>query len=115
MLQNIRSAVPDIRAKFDLHLTGRHLAYFKDPCDLADMSAGRFFLHVFPENEADLPASRKRYGFDNLDFDISTHGKLIKGSCVAIAYLPDYPIASIRTGQYDEQGQLWDARLPMAD
>ena len=119
-LQAVRSAAPDIRAEFDLHLADGQLTYFKEPCDWADADAGRFFLHIFPEDEADLPGHRKRYGFDNLDFHFVEHGEPIRGSCVAVAPLPDYPIASIRTGQYlagqyDEQGQLWNARLLRAD
>ena len=116
----VRSAAPDIRAEFDLHLGDGQLTYFKEPCEQADADAGMFFLHIFPKEPADLPGHRKRYGFDNLDFAFFRRGALIRDSCVAIASLPDYPIASIRTGQYlvgqyDEQGQLWSARLPMAD
>ena len=40
-------------------------------------------------------------------------GARIRGSCVAVASLPDYPIASIRTGQFRNEQQLWNARLLM--
>ena len=114
-LQAVRSAAPDIRAEFDLHLADGKLTYIKQPCDQADADAGRFFLHILPKDEADLPRRRKRHGFDNLDFHFIERGVRIRGSCVAVASLPDYPIASIRTGQFDAHGHLWDATLFAAE
>ena len=119
-LGDVRSAEPDIRANFDLHLTDGWLTYFKELCSRADITREKFFLRIFPKDAADLPEHRKRYGFDDLDFAFFKRGTRIRGSCVAIAYLPDYPIASIDTGQYlagwhDEQGQRWSARLRLAD
>ncbi len=114
-LQAVRFAAPDIRAEFDLHLADGKLTYFKQPCDQADADAGRFFLHILPKDEAALPGPRKRLGFDNLDFNFIERGVRIRGSCVAVASLPDYPIASIRTGQFDAHGHLWDATLFAAE
>ena len=34
---------------------------------------------------------------------------------MAIVDLPDYPIARIRTGQYDESGQLWAAEFALPE
>lgn len=139
-LQMARSAPAAARAEFDIHLIGRQLAYFKEPCDRSDSSASRFFLHVFPENEADLPEHRKQYRFDNLDFPFSPrHGTGIQdscvtlvhpsrrappdsgcrprtqGSCMALVQLPDYPIARIRTGQHDGQKRHWVADFTLAE
>ena len=115
-LRAVRFADPDIRAAFNLHLTDGQLTYFKEPCAQTDADdASLFFLHVFPKDLADLPGHRRRYGFDNLDFHFVEHGVRIRGSCVAVASLPDYPIVSIRTGQFDEQGQLWNAVLFVAE
>ena len=111
----VRFATPDIRAEFDLHLADRQLTYFKEPCDQADVDAGVFFLHIFPKDGADLPRNRKRYGFNNLDFAFRKHGARIQGTCVAVLSLPDYPIASIHTGQYDGHGHLWNAVLFVAE
>lgn len=58
----------------------------------------RFFLHVFPVDSDDLPENHKQNGFDNLDFDISQ--ARLGFTCAAARPLPDYPVASIRTGQY---------------
>ena len=110
-LRAVRFAAPDIRAEFDLHLADGKLTYFKQPCDQADADAGMFFLHIFPKDEADLPGHRKRHGFDNLDFLFFERGARIRGSCVAVASLPDYPIVSIHTGQHDANEHLWNAVL----
>ena len=112
-LRAVRFAAPDIRAEFDLHLADGKLTYFKEPCDQADANAGRFFLHIFAKDEANLPPRRRRFGFENLDFPFFAQGARIRGSCVAVASLPDYPIASIRTGQFRDEQQFWNARLLM--
>ena len=116
-LQVARSAPPAARAEFDIHLIGRKLAYFKEPCSRGDRNdATRFFLHIFPENEADLPEHRKQYWFDNLDFPFfRAHGAHIQGSCMALMPLPDYPIARIRTGQHDGKKWHWVADFTLAE
>ena len=114
-LQVARSTPAAARAEFDIHLIGRQLAYFKEPCDRGDSNARKFFLHIFPENEADLPEHRKQYGFNNLDFPFfRARGARIQGSCVALRPLPDYPIARIATGQHDGEKPHWiaDFTLP---
>ena len=62
-----------------------------------------------------MPNERKEYGFDNLDFDFIWRGATFNGNCIAIAPLPDYPIASIRTGQYlSGIGQeIWSAAISL--
>ena len=112
----VRFADPDIRAAFNLHLTDGQLTYVKEPCAQTDADdASLFFLHVFPEDLADIPGHRRQYGFDNLDFRFVEHGARIRGSCVAVASLPDYPIVSIRTGQLRGGQQLWNAQLLAAE
>ena len=103
---------PLARSIYDVHLNGRTLTYVRDGCTDAD---ARFFLHVYPANEGDLPEHRREHGFDNLDFTLAAHGARIDGDCVAVARLPDYPIATVRTGQYDETGALWTAEFAPAD
>ena len=105
---------PVARSVFDVHLDGRALTYVRDGCTAAEAEA-RFFLHVVPADEGDLPPHREQYGFDNLDFTLETRGARIDGNCVAVARLPDYPIASVRTGQYDGTGALWTAEFPLPD
>lgn len=66
-----------------------------------------FFLHFIPADEADLPDSRKRYGFDNRDFLFNEY--LVTGGEreIAMRNLPAYPITGMRTGQYVGEDRLW--------
>ncbi len=105
---------PLARAAFDVHRHGDALVYVRDGCTEEDMAA-RFFLHVSPVDPADLPAASREHGFENRDFFLWERGGLADGDrCIAVVPLPDYPIASVRTGQYDEDGDLWEARFPLA-
>ena len=91
------------------------MVYVKEQCGQGDI-AHRFFLHIFPERTDDLPEYRRRYGFDNLDFDFFLRGALFDGKCAARIPLPDYAAASIRTGQYTGgEGELWSAEVSMRD
>lgn len=74
------------------------LAYFKESC-VEDDFEERFFLHVLPVANEDLPGRWRTIGFEGLDFDFLTHGVRLAGMCVATLRLPDYAIDRIRTGQ----------------
>ena len=52
-----------------------------------------FFLRLVPADVVDLPAERKQYGFDsvNFDYDVFAATSLV-GRCLAKRSLPDYPI-----------------------
>ncbi len=103
---------PLARSVYDVHLAGRALTYLRDGCTEAEANA-RFFLHVVPAEDGDLPEHRREYGFDNLDFTLAARGARLDGNCVALARLPDYPIAAIHTGQYDGTGRLWTAEFAL--
>ena len=103
------SGTPVARGKFDVYLADGALVYVKEPCEPADTA--RFFLHVTPERVGDLPEDRREHGFDNLDFDFFPRGALFEGKCAARAALPEYPVTSIRTGQYDGDGEIWTAEF----
>lgn len=107
------SAEPEIRAAFNVHLSESEpsLTYAREPCALSDVEPP-FFIHIAPERESDLPAGRKRHGFDNWGFEFLLRGIVFDGKCVAQAPLPDYPIASLRTGQFIRgEGEVWEATL----
>ena len=105
------SGEPVARGVFDLHLADRALVYVKEPCEPADTEA-RFFLHITPEQAGDLPEERRGHGFDNLDFEFFPNGALFEGSCAARVPLPEYPIASVRTGQFAHGvGEIWRAEF----
>ena len=91
---------------YDLYLVDNDLVYIKEPCVKSDI-ASKFFLHVFPERAGDLPSDRREDGYDNLDFDFLLHGAPIDGLCAARVPMPEYPVASVRTGQFNENGVLW--------
>ena len=105
---------PDARAEFHLYLRlteqERSLTYVKTPCAPADV-ASPFFLHVAPARREDLPENRQASGFGNLDFDFGRRGALFDGKCVAIAPLPKYTFSRIRTGQWADGENLWEATL----
>ena len=108
----IRHAEPIIRSHFDVYLSENRLIYIKEECSPEDTSM-RFFLHVDPVDLTDLPYLRKQYGFDNLDFRFRREGGFFDGKrCVVIRQLPDYVIASIRTGQYIVKGNRLETTAP---
>ena len=105
---------PATGGNFDVYRHGNELVYLKEPCAAADTEA-RFYLHVYPADDASLPAQRRPYGFDNPDFQFPQNGVRWSGKCLAIAPLPDHEIARIRTGQYRIGGdRLWTAEFPPA-
>ena len=108
--QKITANPPVIHSVFDVHSLDNQLVYIKkeEPCKLEDVRV-RFLLHVFPVNKADLPDWRKTNGFDNLDFGFLNYGARFDGKCMATIALPEYDIDYIRTGQYNDQGELWSA------
>lgn len=106
---------PDIRSNFDVYLDDDRLIYARESCDADDRDLP-FFLHVFPANENDLPAGREESGFDNLDFALMQKGGGSDGLCFAAVNLPEYDIASIRTGQWIRgQGNVWEASMELAE
>ena len=99
-----------IRSKFNVHVNQRTLTYIKAPCAKADTTA-KFFLHIRPTARHDLPLHHRRYGYDNLDFEFVQRGFQFAGRCVARINLPEYPIASITTGQFSREGQIWKGKI----
>ena len=109
------AAISDIplkrRAVFDLYLQDNRLTYLRETCAAADTAAG-FFLHIVPEDVADLPQERQAAGFANQDFAFNRWGGSFDGKCLAAVPLPDYPVKAIRTGQHiPGQGEMWAAEL----
>ena len=102
---------PVVRARYDVYRDGRGLTWVRDGCPAEEAERfGDFFLHVYPRDAGDLPPRRGRQGhdFDNLDWVPQASAVRIDGNCVAVALLPEYPIARVRTGQFD----LWSADVP---
>ena len=111
----VAGSEPLARGAFDLHLLNGDLVYIKEPCEQMDTEA-RFFLHVVPERVSDLPEARRELGWDNLDFRFFLNGAWFDGQCAARVSLPDYPIASVRTGQFvSGEGEVWSADFAVGD
>ena len=104
------------RSRFDVHLLNDALYYLREGCGPEDTGT-RFFLHLFPRNFDDLPALRRRHGFDNRDFDFDWRGGHFDEVCITQEPLPDYPIARIRTGQHVGGGGpvVWKADFPVSE
>ena len=88
--------------RFDVWLDGDRLLYYvKDHCDAAEEP---FFLDIVPVDPNDLPEPRREHGTEHRAFDISygeTHARLdFMPRCVAMQPLPNYAVATVRTGQY---------------
>ena len=107
----IVSGTPIARSDFSIYRNERILLYTPDACDTARISP-YFFLHIVPKETDDLRSARKQYGFDNFDFDFRRGPRYDPNRCMRSVLLPDYPIVSIRTGQYDETGELWSVDIP---
>ena len=91
------------RAGFDLYLdeAGAELIYHKEPCAPGDLR-GRFYLHVFPADPAELAAPERPSGFAHRSFFFAERGVLLRGgACVALVPLPAWErgIARVRTSQ----------------
>ena len=92
------------------------LAYLDENCSPEEAEA-RFFLHVYPQSPEDLPPDPFAPGgrprpFENRDFDFPDLGVRREGRCLALAPLPSWRIARIRTGQWvSGEGELWSADL----
>ena len=105
---------PVVRDYFDLYVLDSRLLYFRETCAPGD-TAAPFFLHIIPEEAADLPAERQTAGFAHGDFAFDRQGGHFDGKCLAAVALPDYPIKEMRTGQYVQgQGNLWSTQLTAA-
>ncbi len=102
-----------IQSKFDIYLVENRLMYVKEPCTRADTEP-RFFLHVIPVDQADLPGDRKQHGFDNLDFGFGDRF-LSDGLCFLPKDLPYYGVARIVTGQFTSDGRIWSGEAILND
>ena len=113
-LSQATSGEPAARGVFDIHLGEGSLIFVKEPCARADTEA-LFFLHLIPADVADLPEERKQYGFDNLDFAFTGYGFIEGEVCVARRELPDYAIATIRTGQFTGVSRIWEGSFELPE
>ena len=93
---------------------GNLLLYVKDNCRDAH-TIPPFFLHITPADPADLPPDRRPYRFASREFSFTDAGLRSDHygglQCVIERNLPNYPIAHIRTGQFNPAGEIWSTKL----
>ena len=105
--RSVMSTMPLARKEFDVYLIDGTVYFLKEQCDGSNLTK-RLFLHVFPEDEDDLPDDRRRHRFDNFDFAFRDRGLLFGSRCLASVDLPQYDIAGIRTGRLHGDGtEVW--------
>ena len=92
------------RAAYDVYLADGELAYINDTCD-PPQTEQPFHLNVYPERIDGLPEARRERGFERFHFEFLLNGAFVDGGCAAFFSLPDYPVAAVRTGQYDGDGE----------
>ena len=105
------------RADFDVYAHSGALYYLKENCEPLPASASsKVFLHIIPDDPADLPARSRELGFENRDFWIAEHLEFLDGKCILKQSLPDYSIARIRTGQNEAErgGGEWRVDIDLA-
>ena len=119
----VRSLFEGVRLVVDSHFEvyvdhqfNRLIYVRRSRCGFNDI-APEVIVHAFPVDEADLPAQRQQYAFDDLSFYFPDHANFGEQEdllfnveaeyCIAVRSLPDYDIASIRTGQVRSGGDSW--------
>lgn len=91
---------------YSIYINHEKLIYINKSCS-TKKTQDPFYLHIVPEQESDLPATRKQYGFDNLDFAFGNDGYHKDTLCIIERSIPTYPIKQINTGQFNADGQVW--------
>ena len=108
------ATTPLDRSHFDAYRVGNLLVYVRDDCSPDDLNR-QFFLRVQSADGRYPPSVTPRGTlYESRDFNFRRRGARIDGDCVAIAPLPEYPIARIHTGQFTP---AWagEARRAVAD
>ena len=109
-----RQGLPIIASAFAVyHLDDALLYVGEGERCAAEGRRRKFFLHVHPQDVNDLPEGQRRVGFANLDFQRDRNWTRA-GRCFALRYLPAFPIAEIRTGQFVKRygfEPLWEGRF----
>lgn len=109
---------PAARSRFNVHRLGNALLYVGERKHCPSRNPTGFFLHVFAEDANDLARSNRHLGYANLDTSLRRSAFWVRGDrCFAVRFLPPFPIAAIRTGQYDRRSgsRMWDVAFPFGD
>lgn len=91
-------------------LKDNNLGYLVNNCSKIDLSVN-FFLHFYPVNPVGI--NGLNFGFENHDFkwndnsDNTTMYSKYADVCYKVLALPDFKIKMISTGQFNDNGRLW--------
>lgn len=105
------AAATDWRVYAGSWTSGPEIAYLREPCEAQD-TAGRFFLHVLPRDEAAAPPDRTlANGLVQERIVFADNGLRFDNKCMMRLPAPDYGMAAVYTGQYgaNRQPLLWRA------
>ena len=100
---------PLIAADWNVYVLDDSVIYISADCSNLDDTG--FLFHIYPVDAADLGSNSQEAGFNNQDFPFEQFAVRQGDRCVARRPLPDYPIALIRTGQYNADRRLWEGEL----
>lgn len=112
--QTVLSRKPWAHSHFNVYIHNRTLVYVKETCALSDRKP-RFFLNVYPLDNAALPLRRRPYSFEDLGFKFPSCGMAFDNKCIVVVPLPAYDIRRIISGQYTHEGHLWEVDLPFRE
>ena len=88
-----------------VYLANDRITYVSPECASRDE---QFYLHLTPQNTADLSVNSKGRGYNNFVFAFHPTGiTRSDGSCLLKRPLPGYDIAALRTGQRTPAGPIW--------
>lgn len=107
---------------FNVYIGENKLIFLREDCSSEDVTP-KFFLHIDPADVNTLPDERQKFGFDNLDFHLPQYTLPLLSErrlpflnrCAASIDLPQYSIESIRTGQFNDEGQIWNESFVVQD
>ena len=108
--RRLEASEPAARGAFDVYLEDDRLSWLKAPCEPRDYEAA-FFAYLYPVDANDLPARDRRNGYVKLmrwHTWFMDQVAAFDGACLLTAYLPDYPAAAIRAGQWVRGESRWD-------
>ena len=110
------NGAPLARSDFHIYAYNGELRYLNENCASYKPKAADLwiFLHIFPDDPADLPPSRREFGFENRDFKIIEHAAFFEGKCILNRALPAYPIARVSTGQNLNGATIWRRDIDFA-
>ena len=112
--RRLESSPPAARGAFDVYLQDGAVRYLKAPCEPSDYEEAPFFAYLYPVDLDDIHPKYRRDGFHpgREAPTFANLGAAFDGACLMALYLPDYPIAAVRTGQRAPGGEtLWETLI----